>query len=215
ANSSLGHNVILVDGQGQQYSEQHYGKIIKFEPAESFDLVISDGTKAYAPLLKHYLRWFVFIKPDLLVIFDDVQADQARKVEWLLHYQGGIEESESDLRVHNGGAGFDLNFLLPSRDQGWIATQIVRKTVYVNSNTGEIERPENRFVAFSTLHAYPEQQFLAVISLYEPQFRERSLWRSELVAVDQQSIRFKAQREAECLIVTLHVGKKETSIEHC
>jgi hypothetical protein len=155
ANATRGHNTLLVDGQGQRFAEDAVGKVVRFEPGEAFDLVVSDGTTAYAPLLTRFHRWFLFFKPDLLVVFDDVRAEQARRVEWLLHYEGEVEEAAGvDLRVAKGGAVLDANFLLPGRDEGWVASHVARKFTYRDSNRQVLVRPENRYVAFSTMHAY-------------------------------------------------------------
>jgi len=212
ANGTLGHNVVLVDGQGQKYGEDHYGEIVKFEPGERADLVIVDGTKAYAPLLDRFIRWFVFVKPDLLVIFDELRAEESRKFEWLLHYEGQVEESTSDLSVTHGKAGFDLNFLLPSREEGWIAGQHSRRTTYRNSNTGQLVELENRYAVFSRLHGYPEGRFLAMLSLYPRGERERFLWMPELEKAEDQIVAFKAYRQRETLNITLKLGPRELRV---
>lgn len=218
ANGTLGHNVVLVDGGGQQYGEDHYGEIVKFEPGERTDLVIVDATKTYAPLLDRFIRWFVFVKPDLLVIFDELRAESPRKFEWLLHYEGQVAEADkqrpsaSDLSVTQGKAGFDLNFLLPSREEGWIAGRHARRTTYRNSNTGQLVELENRYALFSRLHGTPEERFLAVLSLYPREERERFLWNPELEKAEEQVVAFRARRQRETLNITLKLDTREAKV---
>lgn len=217
ANGTIGHNTLWVDGRGQFHGEKHYGGVRTFQPGERYDLVISDGARAYAPLLSRSDRWFLFIKPDVLIIFDEVEAEEPRNIQWLLHYEGEVAslvgEEPFDLRVVHGKAGFDLTFLLPSRDEGWVAQQTVRSATYVNSNTEQLETLENRFHAFSTLHSYPAPRFLAVFSFYPEAQRAAHLWTPVLESAEDEKVVFRLCRREEGHRVTLDVVRSTVSVE--
>ncbi len=193
ANATRGHNTLLVDGQGQRFAEDAVGRVVRFEPGGALDLVVSDGTTCYAPLLTRFHRWFLFFKPDLLVVFDDVRADQPRRVEWLLHYEGEAEEANVDLRVVKGSAVLDAAFLLPDRKEGWVASHVSRKFTYRDSNRQVLVHPENRYVAFSTMHAYPDHRFLTLLSFHR---RGGAGWVGEVTGNDAEAVRFTLRQGA-------------------
>ncbi|OGG45761.1 MAG: hypothetical protein A3F84_12220 [Candidatus Handelsmanbacteria bacterium RIFCSPLOWO2_12_FULL_64_10] len=211
ANATRGHNTLLVDGQGQRFAEGAAGKVVRFEPGEAFDLVVSDGTTPYAPLLTRFHRWFLFFKPGLLVVFDDVRAEQARRVEWLLHYEGEAEAAAGvDLRVVKGDAVLDALFLLPGRDEGWVASHVGRRFTYRDSNRQVIVHPENRYVAFSRMHAYPDHRFLALLSFHR---RGGAGWIGEVTASDAEAVRFTLRQGAVERRVTLDLEGLRAEVE--
>ncbi len=211
SNATRGHNTLLVDGQGQRFAEDAVGRIVRFAPGEAFDLVVSDGTTAYAPLLTRFHRWFLFFKPDLLVIFDDVRADEARRVEWLLPYEWEAEEAEGvDLRVVKGSAVLDTSFLLPDRKEGWVASHVSRKFTYRDSNRQVPVHPENRYVAFSTMHAYPDQRFLTLLSFHR---RGGAGWMGEVTSSDAEMVGFTLRQGAVRKRVTLNLNELEARVE--
>ncbi len=212
ANSSLGHNVILVDRQGQKFGKEHYGKIVKFQPGKDIDLAISDGTKVYSPLLESYRRWFLFIKPDLLVILDDIKSSEPRYVEWLLHYEGELQEGSSDAKIVKGEAAFDLNFLLPSREEGWVSNLTVRKSSYEDSNRFEMVTRENRYLAFSSLHPYPEQKFLAIFSFHGSDKPESEIPCSKLLRSDDREISFNITHDGGTMECSLQLDTMEAVV---
>jgi hypothetical protein len=210
ANATAGHNTLLVDGQGQRYAEDASGKVVRFEPGDAFDLVICDGTTAYSHLLTRFHRWFLFFKPDLLAVFDDMRADQLRKVEWLLHYEGDVEEANVDLRVVKGSAVLDVNFLLPDRKEGWVASHVNRRFTYKDSNRQVLVHPQNRYVAFSTMHAYAESRFLALLSFHQ---RGGAGWIGEVTSSDAEAVRFTLRQGAVERRVTLKFTELSAEVE--
>ena len=63
------------------------GRIVAYETNRLFDYVLGDATESYNPRkLKHFTRQFVFVKPDLFVVFDRVVSTKAGMPKhWLLH----------------------------------------------------------------------------------------------------------------------------------
>lgn len=88
---TVGHNALLVDGEGQNSSE---GKIDRFETTEGFDYLRGDATACYAPKLSRAHRYVALVKtPDApaggwFVLWDDLAAappTSPPKVAFLLH----------------------------------------------------------------------------------------------------------------------------------
>lgn len=83
------HTAVLIDGKGHQYHDGHEGtnaswaeaKVMKYEPTEKHLVVTSDATEAYRlviPDVQLVSRTVVFLKPDVLVLFDHVRMATAR-----------------------------------------------------------------------------------------------------------------------------------------
>ncbi len=93
------HNTLLVDGRGQlgEGSQWFRGseplarkskpKILRAISTAEFDHLIGDATEAYAPELglKRFVRHMVFVKPNLLVVADDIERDKPGELELRFH----------------------------------------------------------------------------------------------------------------------------------
>lgn len=84
ARGAVGHNTVLVDGKGQIANR---GRIPYFLTSRSVDYAMGDASAAYsAALLRRFHRHLVYLKPDLLLIVDDLRAgEQPVAFQWLLH----------------------------------------------------------------------------------------------------------------------------------
>ena len=79
------HSSILVDGKGQKtHTKNTGGNIVKFETNENFDYICGDASRAYSKVDK-FLRHILFIKPDILIIYDYIELESIGTVEWLWH----------------------------------------------------------------------------------------------------------------------------------
>jgi hypothetical protein len=80
-------NSITVNGKGHtpKHSVASAGRIIGFETSDWVDYVAGDAGGAYGDALKRFERHVVFVKPELLVIYDVLEAPKASTFEWRLH----------------------------------------------------------------------------------------------------------------------------------
>jgi hypothetical protein len=80
-------NSITVNGGGQtpRHSVASAGRIIGFETSDWVDYVAGDAGGAYGDALRRFERHVVFVKPELLVIYDVLEAPKASTFEWRLH----------------------------------------------------------------------------------------------------------------------------------
>lgn len=105
-------NSILVDRQGQVDRDfRANGRIIDFKDTERYAYVSGDATSAYMGRLTRFIRHILFVRPDVYVIYDDLEADQPGTFSWLLHC---LEPPEIDLKnqrinVQRGSAGLEVN----------------------------------------------------------------------------------------------------------
>ena len=166
ANATVGHNSILVDGLGQSCGPECRGEVAAFESTDDCDWLVSDAAATYPGLLTKFTRWLVFLKPDVIVVLDELASEQARRFEWLLHYEGAIAGDGATARVTNDDVCLDVAFVLPTQDEGWVCSDVARRAYYTASNTGEPAAVRNRYRSFHPLHRAKEQRFLTVMRVY-------------------------------------------------
>ncbi|MEI7728917.1 MAG: heparinase II/III family protein [Verrucomicrobiota bacterium] len=93
------HNTLLVDGKGQvgeggmwfdgnpQMKLKLQPSVLRAKSAPEFDEIVGDATQAYPATmgLRRYVRHLLFLKPDVLIVADDIQLSAAHKLELRLH----------------------------------------------------------------------------------------------------------------------------------
>src|SRR5262249_32343546 len=91
-------HAVLTEGPGKKYADEvGMGQFIAFKPGELFDYVAGDATRAYTYpwsglgdnpswRVEEAVRQIVFLKPEIVVVFDRVEATRAHfEKRWLLH----------------------------------------------------------------------------------------------------------------------------------
>ncbi len=108
-------NCITVDGEGQRkHSDSARGRIVAFHTSDDFDFVSGEAGEAYEGRLKTFRRHILFVKPDLIVLYDRLEAPKAATFEWRLHAPTEMKLSgQRDIRVVNGKAACKVSFLAP------------------------------------------------------------------------------------------------------
>ena len=89
-----GHNGILIDGNGQPFSDGSYGLIPRFLHGEQISYAVGDASKAYAGMVEGekvnhgmqlYKRHYIMLRPSIIIIYDELEADHTAQWTWLLH----------------------------------------------------------------------------------------------------------------------------------
>ena len=109
-------NCITVDGLGQKgHSAAAKGKITAFATSDRIDYVAGQAGSAYGGALKRFTRHILFIKPELVIVFDQLEAPQAANFEWHLHSLKKMQiSSQNDIRITNEKAAARVSFLAPA-----------------------------------------------------------------------------------------------------
>jgi hypothetical protein len=122
------HNTIIVNGHGQLgegttwfdrgavFNAKATSRIIKAASDSALDYIIGDAQNIYKPAagLQKFFRHFVYVKPNIIFILDELKANQPSKFEWLMHTDGGITKRETNkYTITNGDVVMDIDFLLP------------------------------------------------------------------------------------------------------
>jgi hypothetical protein len=107
------HNTVLVNGQGQiVQSLKAKGEIINFLGGESISYTSGAAHTAYGMnLLDKFVRHVVYLRPDVFVIYDDLQAPKPSSYTWLMHaYQKmSIDPSGQGFTLKTAGADLKVN----------------------------------------------------------------------------------------------------------
>lgn len=80
--STISHNTVLVDGKDQKPSP---GELLFHQANAEYAAIVTRNNEAY-PGVEH--RRMLFLTPDYLLVFDDLQADKPRQFDWFYHNRG-------------------------------------------------------------------------------------------------------------------------------
>ncbi len=86
---SYAHNVVLFNGQGQDWRDHHdhirmRGRLYNFTDAGDIRYVVADATGPMGRWFRKHLRHFVWLQ-DFILIYDDIQSYEPGTVSFLLH----------------------------------------------------------------------------------------------------------------------------------
>jgi len=110
-------NNITVNGQGQRKrTAEATGKIIGFKTTPTMDIVVGEAGQAYEDaILERFTRAIIFVKPELVVIYDRLEAKEPSTFEYWLHAINRISvEDQHNIRVQNDDVICDIDFFTPS-----------------------------------------------------------------------------------------------------
>ena len=110
-------NCITVGGAGQTgHSATARGEVLGFHTSDAFDYVAGEAGRAYAKgALKRFTRHILFVKPDLVVLYDRLEAPKATTFEWRLHAPTEMKlAGQADVRVRVRKAAARVSFLAPA-----------------------------------------------------------------------------------------------------
>jgi hypothetical protein len=102
--ASIGHNTVLIDGKGQPVgSSESYGWMARFLHGGAISYALGDASNAYdnekqvpqKAEVKRFRRHLIFMRPDVVVIYDELLADHEAEWSWLIH-------SHKEIMLHPG-----------------------------------------------------------------------------------------------------------------
>ncbi|MDP6778401.1 MAG: heparinase II/III family protein [Candidatus Latescibacteria bacterium] len=162
-NNTIAHSTLMVDGRGQRLGAEYPGRIASFEPGPEVDIAVGDAAAAYAGSLTAFFRALAFVKPDLLLVYDQVAADELRLLEWLFQHTGTAEGDERLTTICLDGVSLSLMRVLPEESECWRTSDVARTSAYTSSNAGIPERVGIRYRSFGPFHPCEEAQVLWAI----------------------------------------------------
>ncbi len=100
-------NCITVNGKSQKkHTVQAQGRITAFLTTPQVDAVIGDASESYAPPVEQFKRAILFIKPDLIVVYDRLKTSEPSTYEYWLHAINKFDiDKGNNINIKNGDAG--------------------------------------------------------------------------------------------------------------
>ena len=142
------HTAVLIDGQGHQYHDGSEGtnsswawaRVRTFRTGPNWMAVTSDATEAYQLVndsVQHVARTLVFLKPEVLLIFDQITLARPQAVQ--LRFQAFNEDGAARLTAE--GASFSI-----LRPRASVAATVHATAGSVTCTAGRLALPENEGV---------------------------------------------------------------------
>jgi len=98
--ATRGHNAVLIDGKGQPRGSENYGLIPRFLDGKHIAYALGDASQAYGDTgLLCFRRHVVLLRPNIIVIYDDLEADHDANWQWLIHGERKITAHMRDQRL--------------------------------------------------------------------------------------------------------------------
>ncbi len=122
------HSTLLVNGVGQLGEGLDWfdrnavvgagakSSIIKATNNSVYDYIIGDAGNIYprSTGLTKFIRHFIYIKPDIIVIVDEINAARDAQFDWRLVFEGDIQKQNERLfELRNKDVNMDIHLLLP------------------------------------------------------------------------------------------------------
>ncbi len=104
-----GHNGVLIDGKGQPFDEAAYGWLPRFLHGKQISYAVGDASHAYSGIkqektevgLELFRRHYLMIRPGIIVIYDELEADHEVEWSWLLHNDQGFKIDMNTIFAEN------------------------------------------------------------------------------------------------------------------
>ena len=110
------HNTLLIDGKGQlgeghtwfsgteQLRLKALPRVTRAVSISELDQITGDATEAYPRDigLRHYIRHLLFLKPDVLIVVDDIAMDETSKLELRFHPENSQVTRDSEAFLIRG-----------------------------------------------------------------------------------------------------------------
>ncbi len=106
-----GHNGILIDGEGQPFDAGAYGWLPRFLHGNLITYTVGDASNAYSASnlksidygMERFRRHYIMLRPSIIVIYDELEADHPAEWTWLLHNDKGlkIDSAKNTIEAEN------------------------------------------------------------------------------------------------------------------
>ena len=115
-------NNILVNGQGHRpHSQSSQGNVVAFHTSPSIDYVMGEAADAYQAeagtpsLLDRYTRCILFVKPDLVVVYDRLAAKEPATFDYWLHAVDEFDvQDQQNIKLQVRDVNCNIELLAPT-----------------------------------------------------------------------------------------------------
>ena len=112
--STHGHNLPLFDGQGQPGDRRLVGTVEKVEFTGTYDYLRASIASAYGiDKLAVYVRHYLYLRPDLFVVIDEIGVTESTGMESRIHFAGTANVTGSSATIIVGNTVVNARLLTP------------------------------------------------------------------------------------------------------
>jgi hypothetical protein len=190
--STLGHSLVLVDGQGQGWQPGCRGRIEAVELAGAVPWAVCDVTAAYEGRLQRFVRYLLFVQPRTVVLVDDIVAEGPRRLKWLLQYRESAQLRPPVVELRHGDALATVAFPLLAPGSSYRFSREERTSFYEATAPDAEPPPPVRLVSVSPGEPVARWQVVAVFGLSERQAVPPRIGPAELT---EQALRLQLEVE--------------------
>jgi hypothetical protein len=217
--STRSQNAVLVNGAGQKpHSADLGGRIVQADLRHGLDYVVGDATASYEGKLTAARRHVIFLKPDVVVLADELRAPQPATYQWMLHAQKPFEmrESQQRLVVDRERAGVLVDYVAggklrmkqwtgydPPPDQNYLDSAKLPSIPPQWHVEASSQTPETEAFTLTVLRVYRQGQ--APTGAVRAARRGKSL-RVEAVSASAGEFKFSFTREADATYTVVRRG---------
>ncbi len=165
-------NALLVNGEGQKpHAMDAAARIVQSQFSDGFDFVSGDALPSYEGRLQRARRHVYFLKPDVILIVDDVAAPAPAKFQVMLHGQKefAVDAAAQRLRLENGPAAVAVDYVSsrPLALRQWTGYNPEPDWAYLKSvNSAGI--PPQWHVEAATPESAADALLVTVLQVYRP-----------------------------------------------
>lgn len=191
-----GHNTILADGLAQVIGENGYGWLARFADTEALTYTLGDASHAYDsirtpfwidrmqksgveytrenglgdPGVTRFRRHFLFLRPDVIVLYDELAAREPVTWSWLLHSHNRLTRcGATAVETSNGLAGGRMDLFTAGELELELTDRFFAPAINWKKRTGpdgKVQEYVNQWhSAFTTPAKSAAQRFLAIFRI--------------------------------------------------
>lgn len=157
-NAVGGHNLVMLEGCYPPFTEPAEAHLKHVQLGGAHESVVVDATAMHQALAHLVRRYVVFLRPDLVVLVDEIRAREPIRARCLFHYLDRAETGPDHFTITNGKAQLRGKSLCPSVEHNVIIGKDERQVTY-HTERGPIQRSEG-CVYTANLHRSAELVFV-------------------------------------------------------
>lgn len=159
--AAVGHNIVTLEGHLPQAAIGLKARFLKQADGPGWEAAIVDSTCAYRPLANRVRRYVVYLRPDIVVLVDEVRARQPVHGRVQFHPAATMTFESDEFTFANGRAMLRGVSLYPRVADHLVIGMEHRKTNY-QPPAGIVEK-NNRYVYIENLCRKPRLVFVTAL----------------------------------------------------
>ena len=138
-NAISGHNLMMLEGRYPPFNAPAKARLKHVQLGDDSELIVVDDTPMHHALARRVRRCVVFLRPDLVLLVDEVRAGAPLRARCLFHYLDRAEAGPEGFTITSGPAQLRGVSLHPAADHNVIVGREERLITY-HTERGRMQR---------------------------------------------------------------------------